>query len=108
MNKLKNTNKVLHIFVLATFIFSVSSFGRFVFPNEANAADLVVSGYKFHDLNMDGIWDKNNEPALNDWKICATASTSGGSFISKTCELTGDSSKGWADGYYFCLFQWPF
>jgi len=29
----------------------------------------AVSGYKYHDLNGDGIWQKEVEPALKDWTI---------------------------------------
>ncbi len=29
----------------------------------------MISGYKFNDLNGNGVWDKPTEPALNNWEI---------------------------------------
>jgi hypothetical protein len=31
----------------------------------------TVSGYKWHDINADGIWQQPDEPGLGDWQICA-------------------------------------
>lgn len=92
MNSANKVSRSLHIVVLAATVFSISTLGIFMMPNEAAAADIVVSGYKFNDLNQDGIWD-SNEPALNDWEICATTS-----LPEYECVLTGDGV--WADGYY--------
>jgi len=37
-------------------------------PNFGNYQDVTKSGYKWHDLNADGVWD-GNEPGLNGWTV---------------------------------------
>lgn len=49
-----------------------------------------ISGYKWEDLDGDGIKDEG-EPAINDWTIWLD----GDSYA-----VTGDDEKGWPDGYY--------
>jgi len=40
-----------------------------------NYQKALKSGYKWHDLNADGIWQKGEEPPLSDWWICVYADT---------------------------------
>jgi len=72
----------------------------------------VISGFKFNDLNMDGVWD-GDEPPLNNWEICLEVSgqttvvppaniniglSITGVIVEPVCVLTGDGE--WPDGYY--------
>ncbi len=40
-----------------------------------NYQKALKSGYKWHDLNADGIWQQGEEPPLSDWWICVYADT---------------------------------
>ncbi|MDH4139116.1 MAG: hypothetical protein OEV43_00925 [Coriobacteriia bacterium] len=94
------------------------------FPEEdfnfGNWTTASVHGYKFHDLNADGVWDDGDEPGLEDWIIelstpagalVATASTDAGGHYSFTGIEPGDyvisevQQAGWTQsapvsGYY--------
>ena len=57
-----------------------------------NFKNITISGYKFSDLNGNGVWDED-EPQLSGWKINNENQTT-----QKT--VTTGSSQGWTDGYY--------
>ncbi len=60
----------------------------------------IISGYKFNDLNMNGVWD-GNEPPLNNWEICleyVSSSNTNSTNPPTVCVETGAGT--WPEGYY--------
>ncbi len=56
----------------------------------------IIGGYKFHDLNQNGIWD-DSEPALEDWTINVSTVTYENGIAASTEYATTTTN---ADGYY--------
>ncbi|MHA2089921.1 MAG: SdrD B-like domain-containing protein, partial [Candidatus Kariarchaeaceae archaeon] len=68
--------------------------------NFGNTQGRIISGYKWEDLDGDGIWDPG-ELALNDWTIYLFQDdTSRNPANAYATALTGNNTAGWADGYY--------
>ncbi|MFC1687405.1 NEW3 domain-containing protein [Patescibacteria group bacterium] len=68
----------------------------------------VISGYKFNDVNMNGVWDAGELP-LNNWEICMASellprqfTTTFTEVVLPECVFTGDGD--WPDGYYEFLY----
>ncbi|MDK9712235.1 SpaA isopeptide-forming pilin-related protein [Acidaminobacter sp.] len=89
-----------HIYKEGTAFDGVSNFGSFYYPGSSGHAKLLgalrtvpipipsqnlgsVTGYKWHDMNGDGIKDAN-EPFLANWPIYITADIEGMSFVLST------------------------
>ena len=71
----------------------------------------LFSGYKWNDLNGDGVWDEGELP-LNDWTIklygnepVLDAVPDGLTELDSA--LTGDDAQGWPDGYYQLTLPQP-
>ena len=69
----------------------------FVAPSAAFATYGSVTGYKFHDLNGDGIWQKTGvgaEPGLAGWRIYIDTNNDGQRQASEPSAVTGSSPAG--------------
>ena len=90
---------------------------EFLTPNQDHQHTFInfqagwVRGYKYHDINADGIWvTPEGESPLNDWEICLVPyqqteeqeidrfSVSEALLEEPNCVLTGAGE--WPDGYY--------
>ncbi|MFX1368511.1 MAG: collagen binding domain-containing protein, partial [Promethearchaeota archaeon] len=79
------------------FTFDFTEPGAVVYISFLNTPYGDISGYKWHDVNGDGIWDKDTEPALDSWTI--ELRDAGTNDVIATA-ITGDTSQGWETGYY--------
>ena len=93
-------NRLFRIAILISLV--VQNLAPLFAPPPAMACHGSVSGYKYHDLNGDGDWDKDDEmtpdineqePALNGWTVNLKQGTD-----TIATAVTGNGD--WEDGFY--------